>query len=222
MKDKDLLEQVIRTQEYFIYEKKVDVEGYQVWICHTPGTRMYSFELIFGREGVYVNGDISAIVWNHRSGLDLLAGGDVDYYVYQKLDPVYKDRRTRDIDAVDKFVAERMVEWLYEEWSHAGDTAIPWPEPHLWNSDTKIDLTSISEFYEDHNLNDNSIHAQALYTNTEDATDLSEVQSIIYDYDTEHGGDGHDLTIDKPDWNVMFSMYMACYAARKIKEQEDA
>jgi len=214
MKNQEILDRVIEAQKGFVYEKKVDVDGYQIWHCHKPGTRAYSFEIAITREGVCVKGDIDTISWSRRTGLDFLAGRDVDYYIYSKLDGIYQDKVEVDEEAVDRFLAEEMVRWLWDEWDTINKIEeIPWKEYDI------VPLDDLVAFYEDQNIDQLwECSAWELYRETRDldTTDVHRAYEIFYS-NTEDP----DAYITVPEWGVMFSMYMACYAARKIKEMED-
>lgn len=216
MKNQEILKEAVKAQKDFVYDKKVDVDGYQIWYCHNPGTRIYSFEMIFGHEGIYVNGDIDSLVWEHRTGLDFLANSEVGDYIYRKLGAIYKDKLDVDGDKVNRFLAEQMVQWLYDDWEYCGDVPIPWKEPCQW--DEAPALQQIMEFYETHELCDVGYRAWELYLDMQDRefNDLRTVRQTAYDYDGNCKCD-----FSKPTWGVMFSMYMACYAAKRIKEQEN-
>lgn len=224
MRHQEILDHVIKSQDGFVYEKMVDVDGYQIWRCRKPGTRNYCFELVFGKEGVYLNGDINSLVWEHRTGLDFLAGKDVDYYIYQKLGNIYKDKREVDEEAVDRFLSEQMVYWLHNDWKDKGDIQIPWEKPYetlQWPNDSEIILDDIVAFYEKNKLDDDmECKAWDLYTDMRSVEhcDLRGVYETVCQYDP----DSFDRSFDKAAYSVIFGMYMACYAARKIKKQEEA
>ena len=219
MRNQEILDQAIKSQEGFIYEKMVDVDGYRIWNCHKPGTSVYCFELIFGKKGIYMNGDIDSLVWEHRTGLDFLAGKDVDYYIYQKLGHIYKDKREVDEEAVDRFLAEKMVDWLHNEWKSKNDILIPWKQSYEWPNDYKVVLDDIVKFYEKNELDDYAVKCKAwdLYTNMSDVEhrDIRGVYEVACEYDP----DSFECSFDKAAHGIIFGMYMACYAARKIKEQ---
>ena len=221
MRDQEVLERVKSAQEGFIYEKKVDVDGYLVYHCHKPGTRVYSFELFIGREGISVSGDIGPIVWDGRTGLGFLAGGDVDYYVYSKLASVYSDKQEVDRSRVEEFLVRKMVAWLHEDWENEDGEAIPWEEPMYWSAEGHPPLEDVVSFFDRWGLNvDPDCTAWDLYFDLEGVMDGDNLQEV-YEAAYKHADDVIEENFGKPAWGVMFSMYMACYAARKIQEQEE-
>jgi len=169
----DIRKQAIDAQEGFEYINKC---GTQIWECGKPGTNIYRFEIVVGSYGIYMSGDIDSLVWSRmgRRGISFLAGDDVEYYIYSKLDPVYTDMVELDEDAV-----QRVIDTWEEQYGEPID-------PYLAE-----DL--------------NHIRAHP------DSSSVNRVASLIY----EATGD-FEVCITKPKHSVMFSLHMACLAARRI------
>lgn len=213
MKNQEVLDRVIEAQKDFTYERVVNTYNIEVWICKKPQNNHYAFEIIFSRYGIYVNGDINSLIWRVARDLDFLAGGDVDYYIYSKLEAIYQEQREVDPEAVNAHLSSIMIAWLHNGWNASidEDEQIPWEEYA-----TGVDLQEVVKFYEKHGLNDVfKSEAWNLYDELYDSenSDLRETYEITYKYNGEF-----ETNIDRPSWHVTFSLYMACYAARKIKE----
>lgn len=164
--DEVLWNKAIEIQKDFKYNK-ISEGRIEAWCCKKPGTSVYSFEIITGTNGIYLNGDIGCLVWNYKNNIKFLTGQDIDYYIYSKLDSRFKGREL----CPDKLKSQ----------------------VHEWLDDEIIDHEQAKEFYE--------------------CGCLTEAQNLIAEI---MGFCDYDISISKPDYNIMFSMYMACYAARVI------
>ena len=210
-----LLKSVAEIQKEFIYEKFV-AGDYTIYHCHKPGTSTYSFEIILGKMGIYVGGDIDSISYRVARGIEFLAGDDIDYYQHSKLEHVYYDKKVIDKSLVEKYLIDTL--WGATEGLPYED--IPDDRPKT--------LEEIVAFYQKHGL-DKDVwesreskasphnHAWDLYVNLNGCEDLQEVYQTIHD-STFY--DGEMPAIDRADERVMFCLYMVHCAAKKILEAE--
>lgn len=81
------------------------------WICkNKSGTSVYCFEIIIGEFQIYAGGDIDPLVWRVGErmgyGMGFLAGDDLNYYIYSKLDTIFRDKRELDEDALNSWLGE--------------------------------------------------------------------------------------------------------------------
>jgi len=100
-----LLKSVAEIQKEFIYEKFV-AGDYTIYHCHKPGTSTYSFEIILGKMGIYVGGDIDSLSYRVARGIEFLAGDDIDYYQHSKLEHVYYDKKVIDKNLVEDYLID--------------------------------------------------------------------------------------------------------------------
>ena len=210
-----LLQNVAEIQREFIYDKH-SAGDYTIYHCHKPGTSTYSFEIILGKMGIYVGGDISSLSYRVARGIEFLAGKDVDYYQHSKLEHIYMDKKELDKDALNVYLRDLL--WEKAEVRDEDGVEVECPET----------LEKVVEYYESHEL-DKDIwscrggddkphnHAWDLYVNIEKCEDLQEICRTIYDSKCY---DGDIPCIDKADEGVMFCMYMVHHAAKKILEAE--
>ena len=211
-----LYERAAEAQKDFIYDK-YEAGDYIIYHCHKPGTNSYSFEIILGKMGIYVGGDIDAIVYRVARGIEFLAGGDVDYYQHSKLEHAYYDKVQLDVDLLKGYLADTLWEALEEirDWEDR-----PEEQPDTLEKIVKIyesreflcrDKWEVVGELKQHNK------AWDLYNELKDCRDLPEIYQIIRDSSYYNG---EMPTLTKPDEGVMFCMYMVHYAAKKILEQE--
>ena len=74
--------------------------------------------------------------------------------------------------------------------------------------DVLLSLAEVAKIYSDNEIDG---PVWELYERARNQTDLLEMYRIAYDYECNH-----DWSFGKASHRVMFPLYMACYAARKI------
>lgn len=104
-KNRDINE--IKTRVEKIQENFTYTEIYpNHWVCKAPDTHTYCFEIVVGKFQIYMGGDIDALVFRVGAdyGIGFLAGDDINYYIYSKLDHVYQNQTDVDNDAVKDYL----------------------------------------------------------------------------------------------------------------------
>lgn len=275
MKINDLCEklkkEVEEIQKDFVYDK-YEAGPYTIYDCHKHGTNVYSFEMILGRRGIYMGGDIHGLTFRVARGLEFLAGNDINYYIYSKLEQFNRDEREIDEDLVNEAVKEFLLQALEDEeikctecdGTGQADTEKVKEDIAEVTDETVEDMGLTDEIEEfdcercdgtgnirldvddDISLEDvEKIYEQneLAYTQLEDPHsnysddkkpthrawefkeslqyreygDQREVYEKMYDSGV---CDGCDMpTIDRPATQVIFSLYMMNYAAKRILEQ---
>jgi len=210
MKNQEILGQVIKAQEGFTYEKVVDAEGYAVYLCKKPGTRIYAFEIIVGRYGIYLNGDISCLVWDVPRDIHFLAGNDVDYYIHSKLAAPFREKQEIDPGERDEFLVKEMISWLDEN-----EAESPWSPMDL--DENMPPLNIVADFFMSQGLDGimKDCDVWNLYEEIHDSDDINHIYNEASKYDPDFCFDHY---ITRHDQHVTFCVYMACYAAQKIVE----
>jgi hypothetical protein len=210
------LQSVAEIQKDFVYDKHA-AGDYTIYHCHRPDSGSYAFEIVLGKMGIYVGGDINSLSYRVARGLEFLAGDDVDYYQHSKLEYVYLDKKELDPALLKKYKADMLWEAFDEDYDIEG---LPEKQP-----DT---LEEIVKFYEDHRFNLCTYQvatsevrpchrAWELYYDLGRLENLQEIYQKIYD--SEYHRCGEMPCIDKAADSVMFCMYMVHHAAKKILEQ---
>jgi hypothetical protein len=213
--NKERMKAVEEIQKEFIYDRH-ETEGYIVYHCHKPGTSNYSFEIFIGKMGIYAGGDINSLVFRVARGIDFLAGDDVDYYIYSKLDHIYLDQKELSKCLIESFLRETL-------WEAVEDLSVP---NELESPPDNLEDTV--KYYKDNNLNvpswsmasnkdDKHTKAWDLYQYLYECSDLIEAYRIIYGSPLYQG---EMPSIAQPSESVMFTLYMVNHAAKKILFQE--
>ena len=212
MNRKDVLERVVKAQEGFTYEKIVSDPNCRVYLCRKPGTRTYSFEIVVGQYGIYLNGDIDCLVWDVPRDIHFLAGTDVDYYIHSKLAAVFREQDEVDPDKRDEWLVQTMVQWLEEH-----DDQVEGDIPFTSYIENLPALSDVAEFFVAQDL-DGIMKDCDVWQLYEEVNESEELETIYHEaarYDPDFF---HNANITRHKWSVVFCMYMACYAARKIVE----
>lgn len=201
--DKKLWDRVVKTQEEFVYEKMFDTEHYRGWYCHKPGTGVYNFELIFGMRGIYINGDIDSLVFSVARGLGFLAGDDIDYYIHSKLDEAYREQYEIDPVAMEQWVMATVIEFLEEE------------KPEFQPPSFASAREAIDCYIKNSTDSDREEGLEQIL----DVRSREDFRAVLH---------AHNLVeyeypyVERPSYSIRFPLYMACYAARRIRDQEMA
>lgn len=80
----------LKKHEYNLLAKD-SVTNTEVWSCRDPKTIRYGFIISVTPMGISVVGDIGSYTFNVARDINFLADDDVEYYIYSKLDSVYKN-----------------------------------------------------------------------------------------------------------------------------------
>ena len=208
------LQDITEIQKDFVYDKFV-AGDYTIYHCHKPGTSTYSFEILLGKMGIYVGGDIDSLSYRVARGIEFLSGNDIDYYQHSKLEHIYMDKKELDKDALKIYLRDLL--WEKAVVQDEDGVEVTCPET----------LEKVVEYYRSHELDkdvwsyrgEDKPHNDAwgLYENIVDCDDLQEIYRTIYNSKCY---DGDMPCIDRADDGVMFCMYMVHHAAKKIFEQE--
>lgn len=87
----------------------------QHWICRNKNkSSSYCFEIMVGKYSISANGDIGGLSWCHSRNFSLLAGDDIDYYIYSKLDSEYKNIQEFDPKALEQYIVDEMAGYIEE------------------------------------------------------------------------------------------------------------
>lgn len=215
--DEKLLEQVTEIQKNFVYDEFKIGDDYTIYHCHKPGTNVYSFEIVLGKLGIYVGGDIDALTFKVSRGLDFLAGNDISYYIRSKLEHEFYSKVEFRQDLYNDFLLRVLWEAIENE------TDIKYPES--WGYAHMPPLEEMVSFYqreiapklEKTTKFDDTSYAKAwyFYEKIKDLTVLNEIYSEIFD-SKFYAYDGEMPTITQPDSHIMFRLYMVNHAAKKI------
>jgi hypothetical protein len=216
--NKRMLESVTDIQKEFVYNE-LAIGNYTIYYCHKPDTSTYSFEIVLGRMGIYVGGDIDSLTFKVARGLEFLAGNDVDYYIHSKLEHIYYEKREFCKEYLDDFLAEYL-------WEATDRLEIEELEEGMERPGT---LKEIVEFYKKHALDkdvwesrpDTKPHNKAwsLYADLQGVEDLPEIYHKIHDSEY-YRQTGEMPPLTRPDHGVMFCLYMVHHAAKKILQNK--
>lgn len=99
------------------YTRMADGMGTEVWECSRPGSSTYAFTIALTRHGIAMMGDLCNLTFTVGSGygLEFLAGTDIDYYVYSKLDSHCRPREF-DRDALRDFICRKVAGFISERY----------------------------------------------------------------------------------------------------------
>jgi len=212
--NKELLDQVTDIQKDFVYDEH-KTDDYIIYHCHKPGTISYAFEIVLGKMGIYVGGDIGSLTYRVARGIEFLSGKDVDYYQHSKLEHDYHDKVELSKKRLKEFLKETLEEALDDH--HFGED----------EEDAEINgfktLEEAVAFYQRNNLDVNLLstlkepsrmnHAWDLYEDLVNCDELNEIYRLISE-STIYNGDMPSIT--EHDHSVMFRLYMVHHAATKI------
>ena len=117
-----LIQQVTEIQKEFVYDF-YESGDYKIYHCHKPPTNVYAFEIVLGKMGIYVGGDIGSLVYRVARGLEFLAGNDVEYYQHSKLEHIFYEQEELDREALDKYLLDILLENIqdHEKYREAED-----------------------------------------------------------------------------------------------------
>lgn len=234
-----LVESVTDLQKDFVYDL-YEAEDYKIYHCHKPGTNVYSFEIITGKMGIYVGGDIGSLVYRVARGIEFLAGNDVDYYQHSKLEHIFYNQEEFSQENLNDFLFNVLLDSIqdHEKFREAEQNednlkimqlGIELDEDEAAAHSTLRVPTNLSEavkFYQDNGLDaypdrkpQEYNYAWDLYESLRNNTDLADVRRLIYD---SHFNNGDVPPLSKVDEGIMFRLYMVNHAAKKIIAQRKA
>jgi len=233
-------ERLLESHEYtpiFVDDEK----GEEIWRCAKPQSSTHGFDIVVTRFGIAMMGDIGPLVFTVglTYGMPFLAGTDVEYYIYSKLEHVCKEKEF-DKEAITQTTVEYIVEelrsrlpnpFLMDTMADEVDTNIV-KEPAWLKEDSEdtatledlrgyVDVTyhalpmnnSQHEFFEElMNFLDNVECWEEARQAYDDLTD-----STFLQFD-----DSWEWTYDKPKECLIATLYMLNTAAKKIMEIKKA
>jgi len=98
----EIKKRVVEVQKDFIY---IEIAKNH-WLCKSSTSTIFCFEIIVGKYGIYVGGDMDSLSFRvgESYGLEFLAGNDVDVYIKSKLEHAYLDQIEFDEKALDEWL----------------------------------------------------------------------------------------------------------------------
>lgn len=193
----------------------------EAWRCQKPGTGIFAFDLVFTRWGISMFGDVDGLLFNvglPQYGIGWLTHQDIGY-IHSKLERQCQEREF-DLDAVKEYVTRWLCSKLTEIQDHP-DKLPAWMDPdgrdlHTRFGDLKAWLTNNKDypdvlgFLDDVAALDNTHEAYKLL---DENTDLLGINDLC------------DISLDRPDRDLVQRLYMVRRAARaifEIKQKEAA
>jgi hypothetical protein len=227
--DQKLWNEVERIQKDFKYTKVCNDESdrVKIWKCANPKDNNLCFEIVIGSFGIYVGGDMDCLSFRVDRDLGFLAGNDVNYYIYSKLESIFREQSEFRQDLADQIVANYMVNYLKDEadlldlttnvTDNDDDCDELLDRVHSLNDNSNLE--TVVSIYKELGLDDEyEVKPFDYYKITRRISNADEFYSLSCKYDDYC----YDSNVSGPCKSVMFRLYMVCHAARRIIEQESA
>jgi hypothetical protein len=204
----------------------------EVWQCTNNGSSTYGFDISISRFGIAVHGDIGSLSFRVGSyyGMSFLAGKDVEYYIYSKLDEAY--HKTQVVkEKIKDMLAREMFYLLEDIVCDPSEIGRELPEEQIgYKVQISEDSEHIDEMYEfaekvsSGEISGIEVRKAKMIFELLDAYRIfddkyfevspAKAYEIMYENTSIDLADG--LSVTEPDRHIMWKLYIVNHAAKQI------